>query len=55
MPAIPLIRLAAMLPKGTLFVPEPPSPPTPGGADGTTNEGGAVVVNEEGDAPIGGD
>jgi hypothetical protein len=55
MSGIPLITIAAILPKGTMIVPEPPSPPTPGGADGMMNENGEVVVNEFGDGPIGGD
>jgi hypothetical protein len=52
MTGIPLIRIAAMLPKGIII---PPMPPPPQGDEGVTNEEGEVVVNEFGDAPIGGD
>ena len=55
MSGIPLIRMMVLLPKGgRLATPNPPTPP-PGTSEGVTNEVGQVVVNEDGDAPIGGD
>ena len=54
MSGIPLIRMMVLLPKGgSRYVP-PPTPP-PGTSEGVTNESGQVVVNEDGDAPIGSD
>lgn len=47
-----MIMVAALLPKGRKAT---PIPPPPGGASGVMNEHGQVVVNENGDAPVGGD